>query len=87
MKTQKAVALKYDKETQKAPKPIASGKGEVAKKIIQKAKEFDIPIFVNEALVDSLCELKIDQEIPPELYNAVVEVFVWLVKNDKKGFV
>lgn len=80
----KAVALKYDKESQVAPKIIASGKGAIARNIIEKAKEFNVPIFANEALVNSLVDLDIDHEIPAELYKAVVEVFVWLMKNEKK---
>lgn len=80
----KAAALKYNKENDSAPKVVASGKGEVALKIIQKAKEFDIPLFANETLVNSLVDLKLDQEIPKELYSAVVEVFVWLMKNEEK---
>ena len=80
----KAVALKYDKDALSAPKIIASGKGAIANKIIEKAKEFNVPIFANEALVNSLVDLDIDHEIPAELYKAVVEVFVWLMKNEKK---
>jgi flagellar biosynthesis protein len=81
----KAAALQYDKATQATPKVVAKGKGEVAQKIIQKAEEFDIPLFANEALVNSLIDLELDQEIPPELYQAVVEVFVWIMKNEKKA--
>ncbi len=84
MKIDKAVALKYDQKTSSAPKVLASGKGELAKKITQKAKEFDVPLFANEALVESLIDLDIDKEIPPELYRAVLEVFVWLAKQDKR---
>lgn len=80
----KAAALKYDKQSGAAPKVIASGKGNVAQMIVQKAKEFDIPIFANETLVNSLVNLEIDHEIPSELYSAVVDVFVWLMKNEKK---
>lgn len=80
----KAAALKYDKQSSAAPKVIASGKGNIAQMIVQKAKEFDIPIFANEALVNSLVNLEIDHEIPSELYSAVVDVFVWLMKNEKK---
>ena len=82
----KAVALKYDKEHDDAPRIIASGKGEIAQKIIQKAKDYNIPIFCNQELVASLINLELDKEIPVNLYNAVVEVFVWLMKNEaKKG--
>lgn len=80
----KAAALKYDKESGAAPKVIASGKGTIAQSIIEKAKEFDVPIFANEALVNSLVNLEIDHEIPSELYSAVVDIFVWLMKNEKK---
>lgn len=80
----KAAALKYDQESSKAPKIIASAKGEIADKIIQKAKEFDIPIFANKELVDSLVNLDIDHEIPQELYSAVADIFIWLMKNENK---
>jgi flagellar biosynthesis protein len=82
---EKAVALKYDSSTStSAPKVLASGKDAIAKKIIQKAEEFDIPLFANETLVNSLIDLDIDKEIPAELYQSVVEVFIWLMKNEKK---
>jgi flagellar biosynthesis protein len=84
MKLTKAVALKYDQEKNNAPKVLASGKGMVAQKIIQKAKEFNVPLFANKELVESLIDLEIDKEIPPQLYQAVVEVFVWLRKQDQK---
>lgn len=81
----KAVALKYDKEQDGAPKILASGKGEIAQKIIEKAREYNVPIFCNQELVNSLINLDIDTEVPPSLYNAVVEVFVWLMKNESKA--
>lgn len=80
----KAAALKYDKEKTAAPKVVAAGKGKLAENIIAKAKEFDVPLFANEALVNSLVDLDIDTQIPPELYQSVIEVFVWLMKNDQK---
>jgi flagellar biosynthesis protein len=80
----KAVALKYKAYEDLAPKIVAKGKGELAKKIIQKAKEFDIPLFQNEILVDSLLKVN-SEEIPPELYKAVSEVFVWLYKLEEKA--
>ena len=82
MSYKKAVALKYEKESLNAPVVVAKGKGEMAKKILQKAKEFDIPIFQNSALADSLLSVEVDDQIPPELYKAVVEVFIWLMKSE-----
>ena len=83
MKSSKAAALKYDPSQNNAPKVLASGKGRTAEAIIAKAKEYDIPLFANEALVESLIGLEVDSEIPQELYQAVVEVFVWLAKAER----
>ena len=81
----KAVALKYKVYEDLAPKVIAKGKGELAKKIIERAKEFDIPLFQNEALADMLLNVEVGEEIPPKMYEAVVEVFVWLHKLEEKA--
>ena len=84
-KVDKAVALKYDSQQTSAPKVIAKGQGEIAKKILKKANEFDIPIFKNEALAKSLLKLDVDEQIPPNLYKAVAEVFVWLMNAEQKA--
>ena len=80
-----AVAMKYKAYEDSAPKVIAKGNGEIAKKIIQKAKEYDIAIFQNPELTQMLMNVEIDEEVPPKLYEAVVEVFVWLHKTEKKA--
>jgi len=81
----KAVALKYKAYEDLAPKVIAKGKGEIARKIIEKAKKFDIPLFQNETLADMLLKVDVNEEIPPKMYNAVVEVFIWLYKLEEKA--
>jgi flagellar biosynthesis protein len=81
----KAVAMKYKAYEDNAPKVIAKGSGEIAKKIIEKAKEFDISIFQNPELTDMLMNVEIDEEVPAELYKAVVEVFIWLHKTEQKA--
>ena len=81
----KAVALKYKACEQNAPKIIAKGNGEIAQKIIQKAKEYDINIFQNEELTKTLMEVEVGEEIPPKMYKAVVDVFVWLYKLEEKA--
>jgi flagellar biosynthesis protein len=81
----KAIAMQYKAYEYNAPKVIAKGKGEIAKKIIQKAKEFDVNIFENAELTDMLMNVEINEEIPPELYKAVVEVFIWLHKTEDKA--
>ena len=82
--TPKAAALKYDEESDRIPAVVAKGKGLVAQRIIEKASEFGVPLFKNDMLADSLLNVDIDEQIPPQLYKAVVEVFVWLGKNEQK---
>lgn len=81
----KAVALKYQAESNAAPKVLAKGQGIIAEKIMEKAQSFDVPIFQNRALAESLMNLDIDEQIPPNLYKAVAEVFVWLMKSEQKA--
>jgi len=81
----KAAALKYSSSGGKAPEVLAKGRGVVAEKIIKKAEEFDVPFFKNEALADSLLDININEEIPPSLYKAVAEVFIWLLNSEKKA--
>lgn len=80
----KAAALKYNQSTQVAPELIAKGTDQVAQKILALAKEHDISIFENRALVDSLLNLEVHEEIPPRLYQAVAELFSWLMKVETK---
>ena len=59
------------------------GKGEVAKKIIEAAKIHKIPIKEDSDLVEILSKVDINQEIPPNLYKAVAEVFSFLYRTTK----
>ncbi len=81
----KAVALKYKAYEDLAPKVIAKGKGEIAKKIIEKAKKYDVPMFQNEEMANILLNVDVGEEIPPKMYGAIVEVFVWLYKLEEKA--
>ena len=77
-----AVALAYE-PGDKAPKILATGKGEVAEKIIAKAKENDIPFYKDNKLADTLSKLEIGDMIPPELYEVVAEILVFVDDMDK----
>lgn len=77
-----AVALEY-RMHDKAPKVIASGKGYLAEKIIDKATENDIPVHRDEKLTKSLENIEIGEYIPPELYQVVAEVLVFVDAMDK----
>ena len=75
---QLAVALSYDKKS--APLVIAKGRGEVGRKIIEVAKANNIPIEENEVLAGALSQVEIGDEIPAELYKAVAEVLIFVLR-------
>lgn len=81
-KVKQAIALEYD-PTDQAPKVIASGKGILAERIIEKAKEVDVPIHRDDKLANTLSKLDIGDMIPPELYEVVAEILVFVDAMDK----
>ncbi|MBN9008021.1 MAG: EscU/YscU/HrcU family type III secretion system export apparatus switch protein [Rhizobiales bacterium] len=78
-KDQIAVALHYDKGSG-APRVVAKGRGSLGAKIIEVAKEHDIPIEENEVLAGALSHIELGDEIPEELYKAVAEVLVFVLQ-------
>lgn len=84
IKRRQAVAIKYDMEKDNAPNIAASGQGVVADKIIEKAVESDITIYEDERLVKELLQFKVGTEIPPELYEIVAEILVFVESIDRK---
>jgi len=81
----KAIALKYNHNKDRAPKVIAKGKGEIAKKIIEIAKENKIPLYEDKGLAQVLEALDLNMEIPETLYKAIAEVLVFIYKLDKQN--
>ena len=77
-----AIALQYEKGYE-APTVIATGKGHIADRIIEGAKDADIPIYEDDKLAKTLSNLEIGDMIPPELYEVVAEVLVFVDKMDK----
>jgi flagellar biosynthesis protein len=81
--TRLAVALHYDRSG--APRVVAKGRGAIGAKIIEIAKEHDIPIEENEVLAGALSNVELGDEIPVELYRAVAEVLVFVLRLNKRA--
>jgi len=77
-----ANALKYD-DNESAPKIVAKGRGYIAEKIIETAKENKIAIYKDKKLAQQLENLALGEEIPYELYEVVAEILVYISKLDK----
>ncbi len=81
-KEKQAIALTYQPGTE-APTIVAAGKGYLAEKIINTAKENDVPLYADDKLADTLSRLQIGDSIPPELYKVVADVLVFVDNMDK----
>ena len=81
-KPKTAVALEYDPNDE-APRIIATGKGVLAEKIIEKAKEANVPLHQDNELANTLSRLDIGEMIPPELYEVVAEILVFVDSMNK----
>jgi len=79
-----AVALGYVPGGKQAPKVLAAGFGEVAKKILELAKENDLHIHEDENLAQLLAQVPVGQEIPEDAYQLVAELLAFLYQTDQK---
>ena len=86
MEEKKAVALKYDKERDRAPKLLAKGKGVVAEKIVEIAKKHNIPVLEDRELVSFLVSLDLGEEIPPSLYKAVAKILAVIYSATRREY-
>ena len=77
-----AVAISYE-PGEAAPKILATGKGKVAEKIIETAKENKVPTYKDNKLASTLSKLQIGDMIPPELYEVVAEILVYVDDMDR----
>lgn len=83
-KSPKAVALKYDEKKDGAPRVTATGRGDIAAKIIEIAKAHNVPLYEDKNLVQVLEALDLEVEIPPNLYRAVAEVLAFVYRLNAK---
>jgi len=81
-KDQLAVALHYDRAG--APRVVAKGRGSIGARIVEIARAHDIPIEENEVLVGALSNVELGEEIPAELYKAVAEVLIFVLRLSRR---
>mgnify|MGYP002512561132 CR=1 FL=1 len=75
----KAVALKYDPLRNGAPIVVASGMGYLAERITEAAMESGVPVYEDDSLATLLTQLKLGASIPVELYQAVVDIYLYFL--------
>ncbi len=80
----RATALGYDPEQDVAPRVLATGRGEIAQQIIKLAIANNIPLREDPILAAALASIDLNEEVPPELYAVVAEVFAYLYRIHNK---
>ncbi len=79
-----AAAIRYRPDDDAAPKIVAKGEGELARRIIELAEAHGIPIKNDPDLVAVLAKLDLDTEIPNELYQPIAEILAFLYRVNEK---
>src|SRR5918998_3898156 len=76
----RAAAPRHDGTS--APRVVAAGNGELARRIVEEAREAGVAVREDPALAEALARLELDAEVPEELWRAVAEVLVWAQRLD-----
>ncbi len=79
-----AVAVRYDLQKDRAPRIVAKGKGDLAARMLEIARQHNVPVREDPELIEALAKLDIQEEIPPELYQVMAEVLTFIYRVNKK---
>ena len=80
-----AVALRYREKQDRAPKVVANGRGALAEKLIELARQHGIPIREDQNLLQILSRLDLEQEIPPRVYQAVAAILAFVYRVSREA--
>jgi flagellar biosynthesis protein len=83
---QRAIALRYDREKEQAPRVVAKGRGYVAERIIELARAHGITIYEDKELIELLSRIELYQVIPAELYQVIAEVLAFVYRLNRNAF-
>lgn len=82
---QRAVALRYERDRENAPRVVATGKGYLAERIIELARAHGVTIYEDKELIELLSRLELYQVIPMELYQVIAEVLAFVYRLNKNA--
>lgn len=78
---QKAAALGY-RPQDGAPVILAAGMGHLAEKIVEVAADSGVPVYEDTSLATVLSQMELGRQIPEELYEAVVDIYLYFLNYD-----
>lgn len=77
----RAVALRYRREVDSAPRVVAKGSGAVAEAILRRGADNSVPVHRDKALSEALMAMEVESVIPRELYRVVAEVLAFVYQS------
>lgn len=80
----KAIAMRYQADSDHAPRVVAKGQGEIAARILDLAREHGVPLYEDRDLVTMLELLDLGAEVPPKLYTAMAEVLAHIYRVERR---
>jgi flagellar biosynthesis protein len=82
-RSKRVVALRYDPDRDRAPKVAGKGQGAIAERILELARQHNIPVREDKDLLQILAQLDLHREVPSQVYKAVAEIlaFVYRLTN------
>ncbi len=81
----RAVALSYDETKKTAPIIVASGMGYLAEKIVEVARDNNVPVYEDNSLATMLTQLELGTQVPEELYQAIVDIYLYFLNYQPKS--
>lgn len=79
----RAISIHYENSTDSLPKVISSRKGNMAKELIEMARKRNIPLEEDTSLLGNLLDMDLGENIPPQLYSVISEIFLLLQDLEK----
>jgi flagellar biosynthesis protein len=79
-----AVALSYDRQDDKAPRVVASGRGAIAERILELAAAHGVKVREDADLAEVLAAVEIGRQIPVAAFAAVAEILAYLYRANAR---
>jgi flagellar biosynthesis protein len=78
-----AVALRYAHGEMAAPQVVASGRGEIAKRILELAQQHGIKVRADADLAELLVAVEVGEQIPIAAFAAVAEILLYIYRANR----
>jgi len=83
-RTPTAVALRYDRDQDKVPRIVASGRGAIAERILELAFAHGVKVREDADLVEILAAVDVGQQIPVAAFAAVAEILFYIYRANER---